>query len=159
MTNDFPVRTWTVYWDYGGAPLIWDQEGQTVQTYVGVLLLHAGDMDTIVPDPMGKQFDDLGCVWESSDTAKIDWLTFHQEALRLTALLALWVAQFNIFVRYHAPYEDNRFAAHDCDTWMTPSNVARLAKGMPTLEDDPESWNFLLGLYDLESLEALGIIP
>ena len=87
---------------------------------------------------------------------EIDWLTFHQEALRLTALLALWVAQFNIFVRYHSPYEDVRFAAHESDTWMTPSNVAQLATGMPELQDDHASWNHLLALYNLGSLEAMG---
>ena len=122
-----------------------------------MLLLHAQDMNTILPDPLGQQFDDLGCTWESSNPDEIDWLTFHQEALRLTALLALWVAQFNIFVRYHPPYEDSRFEAHNSDTWMTPSNVSRLATGMPALENDPESWNYLLGLYGVANLETLGI--
>lgn len=153
MNNDFPLRTWTVFLDYGGAPLIWEQDGQAMQPYVGSMLLHASEMKDIVPDPMGAQFDALGCVWESSNPDDIDWLTFHQEGLRLTALLALWVAQFNILVRYHPPYEDNRFNAYESDIWMTPGVVARLAAGMPSFQDDPASWNWLLALYEMGSLD------
>lgn len=158
---EFPLLTWTVYLDYGGAPLVWQREGHVQGRGVGSLQLHAGDMAEYVPDPMGQEFDELGCIWESDNTMgkKIDWLTFHQEALRLTALLALWVAQFNIFVRYQPPYEDSRFDAHNSETWMTPGTVARLASGMPSIEDDALAWNSLLALYGMSSLEQLGMDP
>lgn len=155
MNPDFALKTWTVYFDYGNAPLIWERDGQAVGPYVGMLLLHAGDMNDIVPDPMGKELDDLGCVWESSKPDEVDWLTFHQEALRLSALIALWVAPFNILVRYTPPYEDNRFDAYDSELWMDPGTVARLAHGMPALQDDPESWNALLRLYGVGDLNSL----
>lgn len=156
--HDYPLRTWTVFFDYGGAPLVWTQEGRAKSRGVGGLELHAQDMADIVPDPMGAQFDELGCTFESDSTMgeKIDWLTFQQEALRLTALLALWVAQFNILVRYSFPYEDGRFPGYDSQVWMTPDVVARLATGQPDLQDDVDSWNYLLGLHEMGSIQELG---
>lgn len=158
MGADFPLLTWTVYFDYGCAPLIWQQEGHASSPSVGMMCLHASEMEDIVPAPMGAQFDALGCDFESSsDGQDIDWLTFHQEALRLSALLALWVAQFNILVRYSPPYEDGRFAAYDNEVWMDPGTVSRLARGMPSLEDDPASWGWLLALYGCEPIEELSM--
>lgn len=153
MELDFPLRTWTVYPDYGNAPIIWEQLGLAMGPRVGDLLLHASDMENIVPDPLGKEFDDWGCAWESTDPEKMDWLSFHQEGLRLSALLALWVAPLNIMVRYSPPYEDTRFDAHDSEYWMEPSIVARLAQGMGSLEDDPFAWDALLSLYQYDLLQ------
>lgn len=155
MNPDFALKTWTVYFDYGNAPLIWERDGLAVGPGVGMLCLHASEMNEIVPDPMGKEFDDLGCTWESSIPDEIDWLFFHQEAMRLSALLALWVAQFNIMIRYSPPYEDGRFRAYNSELWMDPGTVARLARGLPSLQDDSESWNALLMLYGVGDLNSL----
>lgn len=166
MNPDFPLRTWTVYPDYGNAPIVWAQPGLASGPAVGSLLLHASDMEDILPDPLGKEFDHWGCAWESIDPEKMDWLSFHQEGLRLTALLALWVAPLNIMVRYSPPYEDTRFDAHDSECWMEPSAVARLAQGQPDIQDDRDAWSALLALYDYDLVQpwkggsfALGSSP
>ena len=154
MNPHFEPHTWTVYPDYGGAPIVWTSPGLADGPRLGELLLHASDMESIVPAPLGAQFDDWGCAWESMEPQQIDWLFFHQEGLRMSALLALWVAQFNIYVRYVPPYEDGRFSAHDNEVFMTPGHVARLAKGLPSLEEDRESWEALFALYGLDAPPA-----
>ena len=150
MNPHFAPATWTIYPDYGGAAIVWASPGLANGPSLGMLQFHASDMADIVPDPLGAQFDAWGCAWESMEPQQIDWLFFHQEGLRMSALLALWVAQFNIYVRYVPPYEDGRFSAHDSELFMNPSNVARNACGMPSLEEDPESWRALFALYELE---------
>ena len=151
MTLDFPLQTWTIFLDYGGAPVVWTRDGKATSTGVGMLLLHAYEMSLYVPEPLGTQFDNWGATWESTDAKEIDWLFFHQEGLRMSALLALWVAQFNIMIRYCPPYEDSRFNAYNSEIWMDPGTVARWARGLPSLQDDLVSWRQLLTLYSVDT--------
>lgn len=147
MNAHFPLQTWTVMLDYGGAPLVWSQDGKAVNRYVGMLLLDAHALTDFVPEPLGREFAHVGHVWRSNDASNIDWLLFNAEILRLSALLALWVAEFNIMVRCHSISEDTRAWHNEGTQWMNPFAVSQYAKGLPSLQDDNDSWRALLTLY------------
>lgn len=150
------LRTWTVYPDYGGMPLIWELEGIAKDTFLGSLSLHADETLDFMPDSLSTAFQEWAQVWESSKPENIDWQSFHKEGLRLSALLALWTADANILVRYSIAFEDSRFGrGGGPDMWMTPTNVAQYANKLPVLLEDTSAWMALDRLYrDLEGIDS-----
>lgn len=119
------LRTWTIYPDYGNAPLVWEWNG-IPDSRVGHLVLELLDLEAyFLPDlveGLRRWYKD----WERMEhTSQLcDWQTFYLDGLDLAARMALWVADVGIAIRFSMNSEDLE-GGQGPDIWMTPTNTIR----------------------------------
>ena len=119
------LRTWTIYPDYGNAPIVWERTG-IPDSRVGHLVLGLMDLEEyFLPDlaqGLRRWYED----WERMEHTSqfCDWQTFYIDGLDWAAQMALWVADVGIAVRFSMNSEDVA-GGQGPDIWMTPTNTAR----------------------------------
>ena len=130
------LRTWTIYPDYGNAPIVWEREG-IPDSRVGHLVLSLMDLEEYLhqdlANGMRRWYED----WERMEYTSLycDWQTFYRDGLDLAAQMALWVADVGIAVRLSMNSED-MVVGQGPDIWLTPTNTRRYLRKPTNAESE-----------------------
>ena len=122
-----PLRTWTVTPDYGGSPVVWERDGRAEGLFLGECKIHAHDSHDLFPTELADALNAWSeCFARQVLFSSMDWESFHREGLRLSAEIAVWVAELNVIVRYMPASEDLRFRGMELAyIWMDSYNAAQ----------------------------------
>lgn len=154
-----PIRTWTIYPDYGNSPIVWERVG-IPDSRVGTLVMSYFELHDYLPDDLANDLGQwyknwLKTVRSSFAPGSYDWQSFYQDGLHIAARMALWLADLGIVVRMSMSGEDP-VGSLGPDVWLTPSNVRRYFFGTSSISAEP--WEVLCKLWERARDDTLDVV-